>query len=318
MIMSVCPVCQNHHYEEVSNCPRCDWSMQDDLDSIEISSENPILTTCIPTLVKHLEVETTHKEKLQSIIQQLELQESNSHKLDEILEEIEANKKQSHQEITTLKDQIVELKFLLESKNTNSDIEVEETNDFTISEHIQTSSPIENDDNIFPTENDRDVTNDSNSTNEPQEGSLYDEKSDRESFENLNFQEDTEPEVNLNSNYQSFYRLIDNGELKVTKVTVTQETMEKMRGGTLSEFKFINDRKGNYWIVNWHDVYCLVPKKKINIEEHNYGNFQRVFNCQDYKGKYHDFEVIEPAIVTVFNSNDGTWQLERKGKIKFI
>ena len=52
--MSVCPVCQNQHYEEVSKCQRCDWSMQDNLDFVEINPEHPIFKTCIPTLVESL------------------------------------------------------------------------------------------------------------------------------------------------------------------------------------------------------------------------------------------------------------------------
>lgn len=324
--MSVCPVCQNHHYEEVSKCQRCNWSMQDNLDFVEINPEHPILKTCIPTLVESLEAETTHKEKLQSIIQQLELQESNSYKLDEILDELEANKQQSHQEITTLKDKIDELKIALESKNdNNSDVEVEETNNFTISEHIPSSLPMENNlidfdsrnlsnmedsesNSIFLIESDRDNNNDFNPTNEPLEDSLYSKTDDT--------QENLTPEVNTNRNYQSFYRLINNGELEVTKVTVPQETMEKMRGGTLSEFNFINDRKGHYWIVNWHNVYCLIPKEKTYINQYQYGNFQRVFECQKYQENYLDFEIIEPAVV--FKCDDQTWQLERKGTIKFI
>ncbi len=154
----------------------------------------------------------------------------------------------------------------------------------------------------------------------PQESSLYNslynETGDRESSENIDTQEDTEPEVNSNGSYQSFYRLVKNGELEVTKVTIPQETMEKMRGGTLSELRFSNARKGNLWIINWHDVYCLIPQENININQYQYGNFQRVFDCQNYQETYSDFEVIEPA--TVFNCDGNSWQLERKGKIRFI
>jgi hypothetical protein len=92
--------------------------------------------------------------------------------------------------------------------------------------------------------------------------------------------------------------------------------MEKMRGGTQSELTFVNDRKGNYWIVNWQEVYCLIPKEKTYINQYQYGNFQRIFECQQYQENYSDFEVIEPA--TVFKCDTETWQLERKGKIKFI
>jgi hypothetical protein len=320
-VMLICPVCKYNHQEEVSKCQRCNWSMQEDVDSIEINLEHPILATCIPTLVNRLEEETIHKEKLQLIIQQLELQESNSHKLDEILDEIETNKQQNYQAVTIIKDQIIELKSLLESKNNYSNLDTETTNSSTSIEDIQTLSENTSDDfnnendSVFSIESDRNANNDYHPTNESQEGSLYD-ISDRESSENFQTQEYTAPENNSDGSYQSFYRLIKNRELEFTQVAIPQETMEKIRGGTQSEFKFVNDRKGNYWIINWHDIYCLIPKEKINIEEHNYGNFQRIFNCQNYQETYSDFEVIEPTIV--FKSDNETWQLERKGKIKFI
>ncbi len=335
--MLVCPVCNYHHQEELSKCQRCNLSIKndDDLNFIEINSEHPILKTCIPTLVKYLENETESKNKLLSHIQTLDPdnQKANNKKLDEIIDAIEDCNKQYLQEIKTLKEQVIELKSLVESKNNYSNVDTETTNCSISIEDIQTFSPIENtpddfnnknisnmedneNDSVFPIQSDRNIYNNFNPINELPEGSLYNETGDGESYKNLNSQENTESEVNLNSNYQNFYRLIERGELKVNKVTVPQETMEKIRGGTQSEFKFVNELKGNYWVVNWHDVYCLIPKKKINIEEHSYGNFQRIFDCQNYKETYSKFEVIEPAIV--FNSNDETWQLERKGKIKFI
>ena len=92
--------------------------------------------------------------------------------------------------------------------------------------------------------------------------------------------------------------------------------MEKIKGGTQSELKFVSDRKGNYWIINWQGVYCLIPKENLNINPYQYGNFQRVFNCQNYQEAYKDFELVEPA--TVINCDTETWRLEKKGKIKFI
>lgn len=56
--MLVCPVCKYSHREEVRNCQRCNWSMQDDLG---IPLEHLILETCIPTLVNILEKEITDK-----------------------------------------------------------------------------------------------------------------------------------------------------------------------------------------------------------------------------------------------------------------
>jgi hypothetical protein len=200
-------------------------------------------------------------------------------------------------------------------KGSNHDNNVVEKNDRNTNNNLDLMSK-EQENSHYDGLSDRNVNNDPNPTDEPPEGSLYNETGDRKSFESDDTQEDTVPEINSNGSYQSFYRLIKNGELEVTKVAVLQETMEKMRGGTLSEIRFSNDQKGNYWIINWHDVYCLIPKEKINVNQYQYGNFQRVFNCQNYQEIYRDFEVIEPA--TVFNSDSETWHLEGKGKIKFI
>jgi hypothetical protein len=323
--MSVCPVCQYHHQEEVSKCQRCNWLMQDSLDFIGISPDHPIVKIYIPLLVKCFKDEN---EALRSNLQilDLDIQKANNQKLDEIIDAIEDSKKQYINEIKTLTEQVIELRSLIENTNNQS------TNSFIAPEPIPASSPIEdnsvnfdsrnigniedNENNsVFPIESDRNLNNADDPELNPQEGSLYDE-SDREFYENFETQENIDFETNSNSNYQQFYRLIKKGEIEVIKVTVPQENIEKMRGGTLSELKFINDSKGNYWIVDWQNVYCLIPKKNINIQEHNYGNFQRIFNCQNYQETYSGFEVIEPA--TVFKSDHEAWQLERKGKINFI
>lgn len=133
---------------------------------------------------------------------------------------------------------------------------------------------------------------------------------------NIATQEDQEPEVNFNSTYNSFYSLIKKGKLDIIKVLVSQENMERIRDGSLNEVEFINDNKGNYWIVDWQNTYCLIPKRNINIEEHNYGNFKKIFDCQDYRETYKDLEIIKPA--TVIKSDNQTWQLQVKGTIKFI
>ena len=180
-------------------------------------------------------------------------------------------------------------------------------------------------DSLYNSSSDRYPNDDFGSINELEQASLYDLPDDarseyaapnREYGETINPSENSEPETNSQGNYHNFYRLIEQQEIEVTKVTVTKETMEKMRSGTQSNLEFSNDRRGNYLIINWQDVYCLIPKEKLNINPYQYGNFQRVFNCQDYRETYRDFEVIEPA--TVISCDREIWQLENKGKIKFI
>lgn len=349
-VMLVCPVCKYHHQKEVSKCQRCNWSMQND---IEISREHEILTICVPTLVKSLEDEQRAKNGLFSHLQILDpdIQKRNNQKLDEIQEEIEKDREQTYKQFINLNETINELKSLLkelqgychieqnngdisklainhhnllssnDTSTNNIKIENDNSNLFTQSD-IQPNSLInlidsvdDNHNSFFIQESDHNQNNVYDLNLNLQEGNLYQE-SDRESSENFQTQQYIESQVNSNGSYHSFYRLIKNGQLEAIKVAVPQETVEKIRGGTNSELKFINDRKGNYWIVNWHEVYCLIPKEKININQYQYGNFQRIFNCQNYQETYKNLEVIEPA--TVLKSDDETWQLERKGKIKFI
>ena len=334
--MSVCPVCKYHHQEEVENCQRCNWSMQDNL---YIDPKHPILTTCVPTLVERLTNKIIQYEKLNSILQDIDLQESNNRKLDEIqeqfvnLQEIINNKIVDKLELIIQERQPLEV--ILEEKSASLI-----DNDASPKNHIESQNiAIEDNNNPQSVESDRHTNNDFNLKDELQENSLYegtgigyinnnpnlmDESEDEldhssgylKSPETINSSENSEPETNSQGNYHNFYRLIEQQEIEVTKVTVTKETMEKMRSGTQSQLEFSNDRRGNYLIINWQDVYCLIPKEKLNINPYQYGNFQRVFNCQDYRETYRDFEVIEPA--TVVSCDREIWQLERKGEIKFI
>lgn len=351
--MSVCPICQNRHQQEVSQCQRCNWSMQDDLKGI--NSEHPILRICIPSIVQYLEDENkTLRSHLQ--ILNLDIQKENNQKLNSIIDAIEDSKEQQNNTLKAINELLIELKALNTTKNHNSDIErVSDksaesiqllpnesslySSSFTgqpeLDNEISNNSPSlgngsqtnnltnsteyieqDTDNNVFPVKSDRDKNNLLNINNNALENRVDNLASDHQYSKELHSQEHIEPNVSSSGSYQSFYDLIKNGELKNIEVKVPQETMEKMRGSTQSELKFVNDRKGNYWIVNWHEVYCLIPKEKTYINQYQYGNFQRIFDCQKYQENYSDFEVIEPA--TVFKCDDETWQLERKGKIKFI
>lgn len=331
-VMPDCPVCKNHHQEEVSKCQRCNCSMQND---IEISREHEILTICVPTLVKSLEDEQRAKNSLFSHLQILDpdIQKRNNQKLDEIQEKIDELKfllkeSQGYCHIEQNNGDISKLAInhhnLLSSNDpSTNNIKIENNNSelFTQSD-IQPNNLInlidsvdDNHNSFFIQESDHNQNNVYDINLNLQEGNLYQE-SDYEFSESDDTQKDTAPEVNPNRSYQSFYSLIKKGEFEVIKVTVPQETVEKIRGGTNSELKFVNDRKGNYWIVNWQECYCLIPKEKTYINQYQYGNFQRIFECQKYQENYLSFEVIKPAIVSKYD--DKTWQLESKGEIKFI
>ena len=302
--MLVCPVCKYSHQEEVENCQRCSWLMQNDP---EIDPKHPLLTTCISMLTKKLEEESASKKKLQTIIQQLELQKLDSHKLDEILDELEQDRKQNYKQFENLNKIISGLKSsLLEANQNSPDIALEVKGKESFQQH----------DDLGKQDSKENSNRPHNSINSDQINDPHNQPSDRKSSETNNDRENYEPDNNHNSSYQSFYGLIQCGELEVTKVSIPQETLEKARSITQSELKFVEDKKGNYWIVDWQGVYCLIPKENNIINQHQYGNFQRVFNCLDYQELYTDFEIVKPA--TVINRDGDNWRLETKGKIKFI
>jgi hypothetical protein len=226
-----------------------------------------------------------------------------------------AKEKDLHQQIKSLKNRVAELESQLQNQNSHSGVECKSEEKQAIMEESQSSQTTIHLPNL---NSEACNTNDHTSF----------AKNDRQKYfsDGLgdNYQSDeipntlvnNEPEVKQNSSYQKFYDLIKNGELKVTKVTVPQEIIEQNRSGSLKKIKFTNDQKGNYWIFNYHDKYHLIPKKTININQYQYDNFQKIFDCQVYQETYTDFEIIQPAIVS--NQDNQNWQLEEKGEIKFI
>ena len=315
-IMSVCPLCQNHHPQEVNECQRCTWSMQDDLKSVGIDSDHPIIKTYIPAIVTRLENET---KALHSLIKtsNIDIQKANSQKLDEIIDGLEDIKKQQLESIKSISDLSAETNTL--TNTTKSVIDSDNKCNKVSKRSINSDSNFKNqspEDSLYNSASERYPNDNFGSINEPLQGIVDNSLGNCEFYEPINSSKSSELETNSSDNYHNFYLLIEQKKIEVTKVTVTKETMEKMRSGTQSQLEFSNDRRGNYLIINWQDVYCLIPKEKLNINPYQYGNFQRVFNCEDYRETYRDFEVIEPA--TVISCDRELWQLERKGKIKFI
>ena len=123
--MKECPVCKTPYKQEVNICKRCNLSEENIIYIDEISPDNPILSICIPTLVKSLNKyqknyqEINHKNQLLLNIQNL----------DRKLQTIETEQKQGQQEIKTLKKIVEELQSKIQSKDEDysQDLDIQES-----------------------------------------------------------------------------------------------------------------------------------------------------------------------------------------------
>ncbi len=73
----------------------------------------------------------------------------------------------------------------------------------------------------------------------------------------------------------------------------------------------------DYWIVDGDENYWLVPKEQIKIDFLKYRNIQHLFDCDGYKEDYSSFILAKPAKVSPILEQIH-WQLEERGKIKFV
>ncbi len=90
---------------------------------------------------------------------------------------------------------------------------------------------------------------------------------------------------------------------------------------------FINDRQQvilkkavsyDYLVIDGDDEnYWLVPKENLNIPTSKYQELQNLFDCDGYRENYSSFILAKPAKVSAIVEQIH-WQLEERGKIKFV
>ncbi len=90
---------------------------------------------------------------------------------------------------------------------------------------------------------------------------------------------------------------------------------------------FINDRQQvilkkavsyDYLVIDGDDEnYWLVPKENLNIPTSKYQELQNLFDCDGYSENYSSFILAKPAKVSAIVEQIH-WQLEERGKIKFV
>ena len=100
----------------------------------------------------------------------------------------------------------------------------------------------------------------------------------------------------------------------IATVSATETSLNERRLGKSDILTLEPTTQKKYWIVQ-EDDYYLVPHAKIKIDEYNKTTLESLFECINFSSDYEDFHLIEPAKVSLLESE--LWQLEKKGKLEF-
>ncbi len=342
--MLQCPVCKSSYKQEVKVCQRCNLLENDICHINEISSNNPILTTCIPKLLKKI---NQYKEKYIEIKYKNE-QLLNLQQLSINIQTIQTEQKQDQQKLEKLEKIVIQLQSQIQNKDNHYNINLDTQENYRSSIYPQSSTlightPIHsnsedvgnveliNRNNMVSTQNDLQdnnlsdledsnnsvffkqtdfqINNDSNELLDPQESNLNNEIGQDKFFQVIDTQVPQFVETyNIDKN------LFD--EYATYTVTETKDSRDNRLAGR-SETVFLSSiSKGNYWIVEENNNSYLVPHAKISINEHNKRyTIENIFECNESSSGDYNFLLIQPAKVSKIDS--GLWKLEKKGKLEF-
>lgn len=104
----------------------------------------------------------------------------------------------------------------------------------------------------------------------------------------------------------------------IAKVTITIETLEKITFKNPDQIILENTPQGKYWVVDFLDIYFLIPSEISQITEVKETSLtvaNILFDRSGYYAGYSNCDLIKPAIVTKHFTNQ--WKLEEKGKFNF-
>ena len=115
------------------------------------------------------------------------------------------------------------------------------------------------------------------------------------------------------SSYNQGSRSLSNN---ATAVAETEESINQR--AQIGNKSIILEKKtqGSYWILKENIDEYMVPKYKININEHNLDTVENLFECQEYRPEYSGFQLIKPAKVSAISKGE-TWQLVERGILQF-
>ena len=123
------------------------------------------------------------------------------------------------------------------------------------------------------------------------------------------------PYKNLVNSYNYNYQFFLNKNL-IIKVSESETSINSQNKNSTSILE--NTNNGNYWIIKQKEIYYLVPKIDIIINQYNYNTLKKLFICfKEQSENYRKFQILKPAIVINSSENDKEWKLKEKGVIQF-
>ncbi len=118
----------------------------------------------------------------------------------------------------------------------------------------------------------------------------------------------------VNSLYEEFVDTYNNNLNTLNAYIVAKVSLSVNNGQVILKKAVSYD----YWIINEeNENYWLVPKEEIKINSLKYKEIQNIFDCDGYKENYSSFILAKPAKVSAILEQIH-WQLEERGKIKFV
>lgn len=118
----------------------------------------------------------------------------------------------------------------------------------------------------------------------------------------------------VNSLYEEIVDTYNNN-LKVLNAYIVTKVSPSVNNGKVIFKKAVSY---DYWIINEeNENFWLVPKEEIEMNSLKYKELQNIFDCDGYKENYSSFILAKPAKVSAILEQIH-WQLEERGKIKFV
>ncbi len=104
------------------------------------------------------------------------------------------------------------------------------------------------------------------------------------------------------------------------KVTEAPESIDQRRNNPSLAPNLVESGNFDYLIVQDErntSQYWLFPKNGLKVNQYAFETVQALFNCHNYQNQPSNFQVHQPASVTL-NPASSSWQLAEKGEIEFI
>ncbi|MEL4894575.1 hypothetical protein [Crocosphaera sp. Alani8] len=117
-----------------------------------------------------------------------------------------------------------------------------------------------------------------------------------------------------NNNYKALLR-------QIVIMTATEESIEKKREGYDYPIIFSESNNGNYWLTLMPQFesphYCLVPKRNLIINEHNYEAVRYIFNCIGYENRTSNKFIVRQTAIVYWEDKEKNCYLCEPGELIF-